>query len=73
LSIDSIKEGMIRIYNEEDLRNRLIKNGRKQREFFSWDKTAENLWGAILKTMNLNTEIEKTGAQKTDIKIDEEK
>ena len=50
-SVDSIKEGMLRIYKDEILRNQLIENGRKQREKFSWDKTAETLWGSIEKTI----------------------
>ena len=39
-SVDSIKEGMLKIYKDETLRNQLIANGRIQREKFSWDKTA---------------------------------
>ncbi|MCC6601015.1 MAG: glycosyltransferase family 4 protein [Crocinitomicaceae bacterium] len=50
-SIDSIKDAMLKIYNDEALRNKLIENGRKQRENFSWDKTAEKLWGSIEKTI----------------------
>jgi glycosyltransferase involved in cell wall biosynthesis len=50
-SIDSIKEGMLKIYKDEELREQLIKNGRMQREKFSWDKTAEKLWGSIEKTI----------------------
>ena len=50
-SIDSIKEGMLKIYKDETLRNTLIANGRKQREKFSWDKTAEKLWNCIEKTI----------------------
>ncbi|TAL61583.1 MAG: glycosyltransferase family 1 protein [Bacteroidetes bacterium] len=50
-SIDSIKEGMLKIYNDESLRNQLIVNGRIQRQKFSWDKTAEKLWGSIEKTI----------------------
>lgn len=50
-SIDSIKDAMLKISKDESLRNKLIENGRKQRENFSWDKTAEKLWGSIEKTM----------------------
>lgn len=50
-SVDSIKDGMIRIYKDETLRNQLILNGQKQREKFSWDKTAEQLWNCIEKTI----------------------
>lgn len=50
-SVDSIKEGMLKIYKDEPLRNKLIENGRVQREKFSWDKTAEKLWDSIEKTI----------------------
>ena len=50
-SIDSIKDAMMKIYKDETLRNKLIENGKKQREKFSWDKTAEKLWGSIEKTI----------------------
>jgi glycosyltransferase involved in cell wall biosynthesis len=50
-SIDSIKEGMLKIYKDENLRRHLIENGRIQREKFSWDKTAEALWNCIEKTI----------------------
>lgn len=49
-SVESIKNGMIRIYKEENLRKQLILNGKIQRQKFSWDKTAEKLWECIEKT-----------------------
>jgi len=51
-SVDSIKDGMMRIYKDETLRNQLIMNGQKQRENFSWDKTAEKLWSCIEKVIS---------------------
>ena len=51
-SVDSIKEGMMRIYKNENLRNHLIENGQKQRKNFSWDKTAEKLWSCIEKVIS---------------------
>jgi len=50
-SVDTIKDGMLKIYKDETLRKQLIENGRKQRENFSWDKTAEKLWMSIEKTL----------------------
>lgn len=50
-SIDSIKEGMEKLYKDEALRNRLILAGQKQREKFSWQKTADLLWQSIEKTV----------------------
>lgn len=49
-SVNSIKDGMIKICKDDVLRNKLIENGKKQRENFSWDKTAEKLWSCIEKT-----------------------
>lgn len=46
-SLTQIKDAMIRIYQEKELRDLLIEKGFKQREKFSWDKTAELLWGSI--------------------------
>jgi len=46
-----IKNAMIRIYNDEDLRNDLIAKGNKQKENFSWDKSADLLWKSVLKTI----------------------
>jgi glycosyltransferase involved in cell wall biosynthesis len=52
LSVDSICEGMLRVYNDDQHRNRLIEKGRRQRMLFSWDKTAANLWRSIEKTLD---------------------
>ncbi len=46
-SLSQIKDAMIRIYEEKDLRDSLIEKGFVQKEKFSWDKTAELLWGSI--------------------------
>jgi len=43
----SIRDSMIRIVREEGLREELIEKGRKRRELFSWDYTAQKLWGSI--------------------------
>jgi glycosyltransferase involved in cell wall biosynthesis len=64
LSVDSITEGMTRIYKDEKLRNHLVEKGRRQRELFSWDKTAENLWRSIEKTMNEDSVFEKDVQEK---------
>lgn len=50
-SIDSIKDAMLKIYKDETLCHKLIENGRKQREKFSWDLTAGKLWDSIEKTL----------------------
>lgn len=51
-SMSQIKDAMIRIYQEQELRDMLIERGFAQKEKFSWDKTAELLWGSIQICMN---------------------
>ncbi len=46
-SMSQIKDAMIRIYQEKELRDLLVSKGFAQKEKFSWDKTAELLWGSI--------------------------
>jgi len=47
-SVGSIKEGLLRIAEDSTLRNDLIARGRKQREKFSWENTAEKLWKSMM-------------------------
>jgi len=42
-----IKEAMVKICQNEDLRTSLIQKGFEQKENFSWDKTAELVWKSI--------------------------
>lgn len=42
----------IKQLNDRQLRDGLIEKGRRQRELFSWDKTAEKLWICLLNTIN---------------------
>ena len=46
-AMSQIKDAMIRICQEQELRKSLIEKGFIQKEKFSWDKTAELLWGSI--------------------------
>ena len=50
----SIRDSMIRIVREEGLRQELIERGRKRRELFSWDHTANKLWGSIQRVLETN-------------------
>ena len=50
-SVESISNGMLSIYKDENLRNSLIEKGRKRKLDFSWDKTADALWECIEKTL----------------------
>jgi len=52
LSINSIADAMIKIYENNDLRNELIEKGKIQSQRFSWDKTAEKFWNSIEKVIN---------------------
>ncbi len=45
--VSQIRDAMIRLANDEELRKDLIKKGHEQQKKFSWDKTAELLWGSI--------------------------
>ena len=49
LSDHAIAEGMERLANNTELRNRLILEGEKRHRDFTWERTAELLWGALEK------------------------
>lgn len=53
-SIESIKDAMITLFNDDKLRDRLIEKGRLQRQLFSWQKTADKMW------LSIETAIEQT-------------
>lgn len=46
-SRSQIMDAMIKIFQEKELRDLLVLKGFEQKEKFSWDKTAELLWGSI--------------------------
>jgi glycosyltransferase involved in cell wall biosynthesis len=48
-SVDDIAHAMTRIYNEETLREELMRKGRERVQLFSWDATADKLWQSIEK------------------------
>ncbi|HBS85291.1 MAG: glycosyltransferase [Bacteroidetes bacterium GWF2_38_335] len=50
-SVDSIRDAMIKMYKDEKLRKTLIEKSIVQRQKFSWDKSAENLWNSVEKTL----------------------
>jgi glycosyltransferase involved in cell wall biosynthesis len=50
-NISEIKNAMVKLRNEEDLRQRLISNGRIRKTNFSWDRSADLLWSSIEKTL----------------------
>lgn len=51
-SLNQIKDAMIKVYQEKDFRNSLIEKGFVQKDKFSWDKTADMLWGSIQICLN---------------------
>jgi len=48
----SIQEGMEKVAFDKELVAELIEAGKKQRQKFSWDKTAEKLWESIERCIN---------------------
>ncbi|WP_321289696.1 glycosyltransferase family 1 protein [uncultured Sunxiuqinia sp.] len=50
--VSQIKDAMIRVANDADLRAELIEKGHKQQTKFTWDKTADQLWGSIQICLN---------------------
>ncbi len=51
-SVDSIRDGMLKMANEANFRNTLIAKARVQRKKFTWDKTAEKTWESIQKCLH---------------------
>jgi glycosyltransferase involved in cell wall biosynthesis len=49
-SITSIADAMQKVASDAAFREKLIVEGRKQREQFSWERTAEKLWKCVEKT-----------------------
>jgi hypothetical protein len=43
--MSQIKDAMIKLFLEKELRESLISKGFAQKDKFSWDKTADLLWG----------------------------
>lgn len=44
---DDIAEKMMLIYKDEALRSRLIENGKRRLQQFSWDESAKKMWSCI--------------------------
>lgn len=49
--VDDIAAAMHKIESDEKLRNELIERGKRQRDKFSWDMTADRLWHSIEKCL----------------------
>lgn len=46
-NVREISDAMVKLYQDKELRESLIEKGFRQKEKFSWDKTAELLWESI--------------------------
>lgn len=44
---DDIAEKLMLIYKDEELRGRLIENGKRRLQMFSWDESAKKMWSCI--------------------------
>lgn len=53
---EEISEAMHRIVQDEDLRKKLITEGFRRAEIFTWDKSAERLWNCIEKVLKPSTD-----------------
>lgn len=49
---EDIAAAIIKIDTQPELRNKLIEAGKKQKEKFSWELTAQKFWNSIEKTIN---------------------
>jgi len=47
-----IKNAMVKVYSDKNLRDELVKKGHEQKAKFSWDRTADLLWKSIAKTVS---------------------
>lgn len=50
-SVDSISDGMVKIFKDDKLREDLIEKGKIQRELFSWNESAGRLWNCVEKVL----------------------
>lgn len=51
-NINEIAQAMSAIYSDENTRKKLIQNGKTQREKYNWDKSAEEMYLIIRKTID---------------------
>ncbi len=51
-SVDSIKDAMIKMSGNSQLRNDLIKKSKARRNEFSWDITSERMWNIMEEVLN---------------------
>lgn len=49
--ITEVKNAMLQIYSDEQLRHSLVEKGKTQRQKFSWERSGDLLWESIQKTI----------------------
>lgn len=49
--VSEISKAMVELFHNPNLRTDLIENGKKRKNLFSWDKSANLLWDSIQKTL----------------------
>ena len=50
-AVASIRDGLIKVAQDEEYRKTLIEKGRENRLRFSWDKTAQKVWACMEKSL----------------------
>lgn len=50
--VEEIKNAMLKIYSDKNLRGALAYEGNQQKKLFSWDRTANLLWQSIEKSLS---------------------
>lgn len=51
MNVEEVKNAMIRVSKDPELRQTLIQKGKKQKDKFSWDKSADLLWSSMMKAL----------------------
>jgi glycosyltransferase involved in cell wall biosynthesis len=51
-SVEEIKNAMVRIYTDKELRETLIKRGAERIKLFTWERTSQLYWQSIEKCLN---------------------
>lgn len=49
--VDRLRDAMVKVASDEQLRERLVSLGRVRRDLFSWDITADKLWDCMMKAV----------------------
>lgn len=50
-SVDSIAQGMLKMWQDEPFRAQCIAKGQERLKLFSWDQTADRLWESLMRTV----------------------